>query len=76
MLRIAGRPLWWIILFFIPLVGMIVGIVLSIDIAKKFGKGTGFGIGLALLGIIFYPILAFGDSVYIGEGGPGTQPQP
>jgi hypothetical protein len=42
----------------------VIGIIVSIEIAKKFGKDAGFGIGLAFLGIIFYPILAFGDAQY------------
>ena len=30
---------------------------MAIDVARNFGKGTGFGLGLAFLGFIFYPIL-------------------
>ena len=43
------------------MVNFIVSIIVHIDVAKSFGKGTGFGIGLVFLGFIFYPILAFGD---------------
>ena len=64
LLEIAGRPIWWIILFFIPLVNIVVGIIVPIDVAKNFGKGTGFGLGLAFLGFIFYPILGFSDAQY------------
>ena len=64
--KIVGRPGWWIILLFIPLVNFIIAIILSIDLAKSFGKGAGFGIGLALLGIIFVPILGFGSAQYQG----------
>ena len=64
LLDIAGRPWWWLILYLIPFVNIVIAIVVSIDVAKNFGKGTGFGIGLALLGFIFYPILAFGDAQY------------
>src|SRR5881396_3548616 len=64
--KIVGRPGWWIILLLIPFVNIIVGIVLCIDMAKSFGKGAGFGIGLALLGIIFWPILGFGSAQYQG----------
>lgn len=66
MLEIVGRPIWWIVLFFIPLVNFVVAILLCIDLAKSFGKGAGFGIGIALLGFIFAPILAFGDAEYQG----------
>ncbi len=64
LLEIAGRPIWWIILFFIPLVNIVVGIIVPIDVARNFGKGTGFGLGLAFLGFIFYPILGFSDARY------------
>ena len=42
-------------------------VILNVSVAKSFGKDTGFGIGLLLLGIIFYPILAFGNNQYIGK---------
>jgi uncharacterized protein DUF5684 len=66
MLQIAGKPIWWIILFFIPIVNIVVAIMVPIAIAKAFGKGIGFGLGLIFLGFIFYPILGFGDSQYVG----------
>ena len=66
LLKIAGRPLWWFILLLIPLVNFIVAIIVCIDVAKRFGQGTGFGIGLALLPFIFYPILGFGSATYKG----------
>jgi len=66
LLEIAGRPIWWIILFFIPIVNLVILILIGIDVAKAFGKGTGFGLGLALLGFIFYPILGFSDATYRG----------
>jgi hypothetical protein len=64
--KIVGRPWWWILLMLIPFVNFIVAIILCIDTAKSFGKGAGFGIGLALLGIIFWPILGFGGAQYQG----------
>jgi uncharacterized membrane protein YhaH (DUF805 family) len=66
LLKIAGRPGWWLILFIIPLVNLIISILVSMDIAKSFGKGAGFGLGLAFLGPIFYPILGFGSATYKG----------
>ncbi len=62
----VGRPWWWVILMFIPLVNFIIFIIVSLDMAKSFGKGAGFGIGLAFLGIIFLPILGFGSAQYQG----------
>jgi len=64
--KIVGRPAWWIILLLIPFVNFVIGIILCIDMAKSFGKGAGFGIGLALLGFIFWPILGFGSAQYQG----------
>lgn len=64
MLEIAGRPIWWVFLFIIPLVNIIVAVIVAIDVAKQFGRGTGFGLGLAFLGLIFYPILGFGSAEY------------
>ena len=64
LLEIAGRPIWWILLMLIPLVNIVTAIIVSIDVAKNFGKGTGFGLGLAFLGFIFYPILGFSDAQY------------
>lgn len=65
-LEIVNKPLWWIVLLFIPFVNIVVLIILSIALAEKFGKSTGFGIGIALLGFIFIPILGFGDARYQG----------
>jgi hypothetical protein len=66
MLQIAGRPVWWLLLFFIPFVNVIVGIMVAFDIARAFGKGAMYGIGLAFFGFIFYPLLGFGDAHYVG----------
>ena len=51
---------------FIPIVNVIVPILVSLDVAKKFGKGAGFGLGLAFLSFIFVPILGFGSARYEG----------
>lgn len=64
--EIAGRPLWWFLLALIPLVNIAIGFILSMDIAKSFGKDTGFAILIFLLPYIAYPILGFGDAEYIG----------
>lgn len=66
LLQIVGRPVWWIVLMLIPLVNLVILVMVAIDLAKSFGKGAGFGIGLAFLGFIFYPILGFGSAKYVG----------
>lgn len=64
MLKIAMKPGWWIILFFIPIANIIVGFLLDMAIAEKFGKGIGFAVGIFFLPFVFIPILAFGDARY------------
>ena len=70
-LQIAGRPVWWILLYLIPLVNLIIAIIVMIDFAKSFGKGVGFALGIIFLGFLFIPILAWGDATYQG---PPTRP--
>ena len=64
LLEIAGRPLWWFILMLIPIVNLIAFIIVAVDVARKFGKGVGFAIGMVILPFIFYPMLAWGDAQY------------
>ena len=64
LLEIVGRPLWWIV-FFLCL-GPIGWILLSLDLAKAFGKEVGFAVGLMFLPVIFMPMLGFGDARYVG----------
>ena len=72
-LQIIGRPLWWILLAMIPLVNIAIGIIIMIDLARSFGKGGGFALGLLFLGWIFFPILGFGSSRYLGPASaPGA----
>jgi hypothetical protein len=66
LLEIVDKPLWWIILMLIPLVNVIISIIVTVELAKKFGQSVGFAIGLILLPIIFYPILGFGGAKYSG----------
>jgi hypothetical protein len=67
MVQIAGKPDWWILLMFVPFVNIIVGIMIVVGMAEKFGKGTGFALGMIFLPLFFYPILAFDGSVYEGR---------
>jgi len=66
MLQVIGRPWWWIILLLIPFVNIIIHIMVMLELAKVFGKGTGFGIGLILVSPVFIAILGFGDAEYQG----------
>lgn len=67
LMEIVGRPGWWLILFFIPLVNFIIGIIVSIDLAKSFGKSAAYGIILLFfLNIIGFLMLGFGSAEYEG----------
>ena len=66
MLEIVGRPTWWILLLLFPCTAPIILVIMAVDLAKSFGKGGGFAVGLILLGIVFFPILAFGSAQYQG----------
>jgi ABC-type transport system involved in cytochrome c biogenesis permease component len=66
LLKVAGKPGWWVLLFFIPIVNLVIAIIAMIGVAQNFGKGGGFVVGLILLPIIFYPVLAFGSAQYRG----------
>ena len=74
MLQIAGKPIWWILLYFIPLVNIVISIIVLNNISKNFGHGVGFTLGLIFLGFIFIPILAWGDSQYLGPNAGNPAP--
>jgi hypothetical protein len=64
LLKVAGKPGWWFLLFLIPLVNFVIAIIVTLALAERFGKGAGFGVGLLLLPIVFLPMLAFGSATY------------
>lgn len=66
LLKIAGREWWWLLLMLIPFVNIVVWLVLSLDIAKSFDKGTGFGLFIFFLNGIAFMVLGFGDAQYYG----------
>jgi hypothetical protein len=70
-LKIVGRPWWWLLLYLIPLVNLVILIIVYVDLAKSFGKSGGFAVGLILLAPIFFPILAFGSAAYVGPAAAG-----
>lgn len=67
MIKIAGKPGWWLILYFVPVVNLIIHIIVSISFARAFGRSVAFGLILIWL---FLPIgaliLGFGKSKYVG----------
>ena len=72
LLKIVGREWWWIILMLIPIVGFVIWIIVALDLAKSYGRGTGFGIGLIFLPYIWSLILGFGSDTYKGPAAAKT----
>lgn len=63
-LQIVDKPLWWIILFFIPVVNFVIAILVLLAFVQKFGK-PGWHVVLALFaGVIYFPYLAFSSAEY------------
>ncbi len=52
------------LLTLIPIVGFFVCLKLYYDLAKAFGKGIGYTLGLIFLPIVFLPLLGFGEAQY------------
>jgi hypothetical protein len=73
LLRIVGRPAWWLALYLvglIPLVGWAVALAVSVivdnDLSKSFGKDAGFTVLMIFLPFVALPMLAFGDAKFKG----------
>jgi ABC-type Na+ efflux pump permease subunit len=65
-LEIVNKPVWWLVLILIPIVNIVILIMLTHRLSLSFGQGVGFTILLIFVGIIGYPVLAFGDYKYVG----------
>ncbi len=77
LLKVVGRPGWWLLLFLVPFLGFVIYIILMNDLSKSFGHGVGFTLGLIFLSLIFFYVLAFGSSTYRGPAGaPGGMAAP
>jgi hypothetical protein len=70
LLEILGKPIWWLALCVVPCTAPVGAVMVGIEVAKSFGKDTLFGVGLGLLGPIFYPILGFGKAQFQGAAPP------
>lgn len=59
---IAGKEIWWIVLFLIPCVNLVAAIIVMLAFAEKIGKPSWMGILACLpcLSLIAWPMMAFG----------------
>lgn len=59
--RVAGGDSVPLLMFLlVPPINVVILGLLSVRIARRFGRGVPFGLGLLLLPIVFYPLLGFG----------------
>lgn len=73
--KIVGRPGWWVVLMFIPIVNVVIAIIAMLDLARSFGKSGVFGFfGLVVFGFVGLFILGFGSARYLGPNGNPQQP--
>jgi predicted membrane-bound dolichyl-phosphate-mannose-protein mannosyltransferase len=61
LLHIAGKPTWWIVLFFIPLVNFVITILVMMSVAERVEKPSWVGalVVVPFVGTLVIPYLAF-----------------
>lgn len=69
MMKIGDNSGWLLLLMVIPILNIYAAGKMHVGIAKAFGKGIGWGVGLWFLPFIFFPMLGFGDATYRGGSG-------
>ncbi|MEQ9466501.1 MAG: signal peptidase I [Ekhidna sp.] len=75
-LEIIGRPKWWVLLLFVPVINFFVGLTMHLDLMKSYGKYTYLD---QVLGVIFAPIymnyIAWIDTTYLGKATEMPKPK-
>jgi len=66
LLEIVKKPVWWIVLFFIPCANIVALVLVSLEFVKVFGKPSWHAVLMILLGVIYAPYIAFSDAKYVG----------
>ena len=69
LLKIVGKPGWWLVWFIVPVANLVFFIWTLNMLSKSFGKDEGFTVGLVIFRTIFYAILGFGAAQYLGPFG-------
>jgi hypothetical protein len=64
--KMSGHPGWWVLLFFVPILNIVIWLMVSLDVAYAFGKNTLYGVLLFFLPWVMYLLLGFGDAKYNG----------
>jgi len=63
LVKMAGKPMWWFVLFFVPIANLVVGILVFVAILEALKKPPLYVIGffIPILNLILLGYLAFGD---------------
>jgi len=61
LLKVANKPMWWIVLFFIPIVNFVSAIVIMMSVAERREKPSWVGalVVIPFFGVAVIPYLAF-----------------
>lgn len=67
-LKMAGKPFWWAILYLVPVLNIVVHVLVTVSIARGFGKSTLLGLVMAIpMATPFFVIwLGMGNARYLG----------
>lgn len=57
--KVTNRKWYTGFLFLVPIVNLFFSFVVFLDIAKRYGRGVGFTIGMIFLPMLFFPLLGF-----------------
>ena len=57
---------WICLLLVVPFVGIITAFITDYKMAKAFGHGFGYALGLIVFPVVFAPVLGFGKDEYVG----------
>jgi len=66
LLEIVKKPVWWVILFFIPCANIVALVLVALEFVKVFGKPSWHAALMILVGIVYLPYIAFSDAKYVG----------
>ncbi len=77
LLKIAGKPGWWLILYFVPLVNIVVAIIVWMEIARRLNKPDWLGILVIvpMANLVMPGYLAFSKSAQVSASQGGTMQQ-
>ena len=69
MIKLTGRPMFWLVLIFIPVINLFVMVGLLVDLVKSFGKfGLSEQVGAVVLPFIYLPKWGFDkETKYLGQ---------